>query len=66
MQYRSQKETHEIRLYQRISPFIINDLKHRHSGFFAITGSGRRTVLENAKKTGIQVRPAAMNTMLPS
>jgi len=66
MQYLSQKETHEIRLYQRIFRFIINNLKQRHSGFFAVFGQHRRTALDNAKKTGIQIRPAAMNAHFPS
>ena len=65
-QYLSQKETHEIHPYQRISRFIINNLKQRHSGFFAVFGQHRRTVLYNAKKTGIQIRPAAMNVHFPS
>ena len=63
MQYLSQKETHEIRPYQSILRFIINNLKQRHSGFFAVFGLHRRTVLYNAKKTGIQIRPAAMNAI---
>jgi hypothetical protein len=66
MPYGNQKETHEIHLYQRISPSLINSRKHGHSGFFAITGSGRRTVLDNATNTGIQIGPAAMNTQFPS
>jgi len=37
-----------------------------HSGFFAIADSGRRTVLDNAKNTGIQIGSAAMNTQFPS
>jgi hypothetical protein len=44
----------------------MNSRKHGHSGFFAISGSGRRTVLDNAKNTGIQIGPAAMNTQFPS
>ena len=62
-QYLSQKETHETHPYQRIFLFIINNLKQRHSGFFAVFGLHRRTVLYNAKKTGIQIRPAAMNAI---
>ena len=65
-QYLSQKETHETHPYQRIFLFIINNLKQRHSGFFAVFGLHRRTVLYNAKKTGIQIRPAAMNAHFPS
>ena len=64
-QYLSQKETHETHPYQRIFRFIINNLKQRHSGFFAVFGQHRRTVLYNAKKTGIQIRPAAMNAHFP-
>ena len=65
MQYLCQKETHGIRLYQRISRFLINNLKHRHSGFFAAVDLHRRMALDKAKKTGIQIQPATMNTHLP-
>ena len=65
-QYLSQKETHEAHPYQRIFRFIINNLMQRHSVFFAVFGQHRRTVLYNAKKTGIQIRPAAMNAHFPS
>jgi hypothetical protein len=65
-QYLSQKETREIHPYQRIFHFIKNNLKQRHSGFFAVVGLHRRTVLYNAKKAGIQIRPAAMNAHFPS
>jgi len=65
-QYPSQKETHETYPYQRIFRFIINNLKQRHSGFFAVFGQHRRTLLYNAKKTGIQIRPAAMNAHFSS
>ena len=44
---------------------IINNPKHCHSGFFAISGLDRRTVLYNAKKTGIQIQPAVTNAHLP-
>jgi len=61
MKYLSQKETHELRPYQRIYRFIINNLKQRHSVFFASFDPHRRTALDEAKKTGIQIRPAALN-----
>jgi hypothetical protein len=46
------------------SSFSASNPNQRHSGFFAASGLGRRTVLVNAKKTGIQVRPAAKNIYL--
>ncbi|OQB38854.1 MAG: hypothetical protein BWY09_01229 [Candidatus Hydrogenedentes bacterium ADurb.Bin179] len=48
------------------SSFITNNANHCHSGFFAKVDLGRSTVLDNAKKTGIQIRPAVMNTQVPS
>ncbi len=48
------------------SSFITNNANHCHSGFFAKVDLGRRTVLDNAKKTGIQIEPAVMNIQFPS
>ena len=44
----------------------MNSRNHCHSDFFAIANSGRRTVLDNVKNTGIQIGPVAMNTQFPS